>query len=159
MRLVRLEIIAMTYRSTICKTPIFSLYSPLCIYVSLYVYSYPSTDGISGLAADSASEQFKVHLKMIIEWTEWCTWRWWLNQLGDAWVRWYLSQFGGHEWVSWEKHCKALIKWVWGCTWRPWWCNLGGHDWTSLEMLLEGHNRANLDSVVKQVWRCETQSW
>ena len=35
MLLVRLEIIATTYRSTISKTYAFSLYSPLCIYVSI----------------------------------------------------------------------------------------------------------------------------
>jgi len=46
---VRLEIIATTYRSTIFKTHVFSLYSHLCIYVSMYLYRYPSTHGISGL--------------------------------------------------------------------------------------------------------------
>jgi len=53
-RLVRVEIIATTYRSMIFKTCVFSLYSHLCIYVSMYLYSYPSTHGISGLAAGCA---------------------------------------------------------------------------------------------------------
>jgi hypothetical protein len=42
--LVRLEI----------KATVFSLYSHLYIYVSMYLYSYPSTQGISGLAAGGA---------------------------------------------------------------------------------------------------------
>jgi len=52
--LVRLEIIATTYDSTIFKTHVFSLYSQLCINVSMYLYSYPSTHVISGLAAGGA---------------------------------------------------------------------------------------------------------
>jgi hypothetical protein len=57
MLLVRLEIIA----------TVFTLYSHLCIYVSMFLYSYPSTYGIFGLVAGGASEQFKVRLKMTIE--------------------------------------------------------------------------------------------
>jgi len=41
--LVRLEIIATTYRSTIFKTHVFSLYSHLCIYVSMYLCIYIAT--------------------------------------------------------------------------------------------------------------------
>ena len=48
------EIIATTYRSTIVKTQVFRLYSPLCINVSMYLYSYPSTHGISALAIGGA---------------------------------------------------------------------------------------------------------
>ena len=53
---VRLEIIATTYGSTIVKTHVFSLYSHLCIYVSMYlcIYIAPITHGISGLAAGGA---------------------------------------------------------------------------------------------------------
>jgi len=54
-RQVRLEIIATTYLSTIVKTHVFRLYSHLCINVStMYLYSYPSTHGISALAAGGA---------------------------------------------------------------------------------------------------------
>jgi len=63
MLLVRLEIIATTYRSTIFKTYAFSLYFPLCIYRD----SYLSTHGISGLAARGDCQQFKLRLKMTIE--------------------------------------------------------------------------------------------
>jgi len=48
------EIIATTYRSKIVKIQVFRLYSPLCINVSMYLYSYPSTHGISALAAGGA---------------------------------------------------------------------------------------------------------
>ena len=59
-----LEIIATTDRSTILK-----LVRSVCIiiYVSIYVYSYPPTHGISGLAAGCAREQFKVRVKMTID--------------------------------------------------------------------------------------------
>ena len=53
-RQVRQEIIVTTYRSTIVKTHVFRLYSHLCINVSMYLYSYPSTHGISALAAGGA---------------------------------------------------------------------------------------------------------
>jgi len=62
-----LESIATTYRPMIFKTHVFSLYSQLYIHVSLCVYSYPSTHGISRLAAVGAWEQFDVHLKMTME--------------------------------------------------------------------------------------------
>jgi len=41
----------------------------VCIlsYVSMYLYSYQSTHGISGLAAGGAGEQLEVRLKMTIE--------------------------------------------------------------------------------------------
>jgi len=53
-RQVRLDIIATTYHSTIVKTHVFRLYSHLCVNVSMYLYSYPSTHGISALAAGGA---------------------------------------------------------------------------------------------------------
>jgi hypothetical protein len=39
----------------------------LCINVSMYLLSYPSTHRISGLAADGAWEQLDLRLKMMIE--------------------------------------------------------------------------------------------
>ena len=67
MPLVHLEIIATTYRSMIFETYAFSLYSHLCIYVSMYLYSNLSTHGISGLAAHGDCQQFEVRLKMTID--------------------------------------------------------------------------------------------
>ena len=40
---MRLEIIATTYRSMIFKTHVFSFYSHLCIYVSMYLCIYIAT--------------------------------------------------------------------------------------------------------------------
>jgi len=71
--LVHLEIIA----------TVFSLYSHLCIFVSMYLYSYSSTHGISGLATGGEWEQFKVRLKMMIEWTHRYTARPWSSEFGD----------------------------------------------------------------------------
>jgi len=39
----------------------------ILIYVSMYLYSYLSTHGISGLAARGDCQQFEVRLKMTIE--------------------------------------------------------------------------------------------
>ena len=46
----------------IFKTHVFSLDSPVCVYVS---YSNPSTHSISELPAGGAREQFEVCLKMM----------------------------------------------------------------------------------------------
>jgi len=53
--------------------PSFNDFENSCIqfvFSSNYLYCYPSTQGISGLAAGGAWEEFKVHLKMTIEWTQ-----------------------------------------------------------------------------------------
>jgi hypothetical protein len=58
------EIIATTYHSTIFEL----MYSvSVLIYVSMYLYSYPSMHSTSGLAAGGARQQFKERLKMTIE--------------------------------------------------------------------------------------------
>jgi hypothetical protein len=57
MLLVRLEMIATTYRSKIVKTPCIQIvFSSMyqCINVSMYLYSFPSTNDLSGLAAGGA---------------------------------------------------------------------------------------------------------
>jgi len=52
MLLERLEIIATTYHSTIFKTHVFSLYSNLCIYGSIYIrYIWTNGGGLGGLVA------------------------------------------------------------------------------------------------------------
>jgi len=42
----------------------------ILIYVSMYLDSNPTTQGISGLGTGGAWEHFEVHLKMTIEWTQ-----------------------------------------------------------------------------------------
>jgi len=59
--LLRLEIIAVTYRSTIFKTHVFSLYSHLSI-----KRDTPLHTAMAGLAAGGTCEQFEVRLKMTI---------------------------------------------------------------------------------------------
>jgi len=78
---VVLEILATTYHSTVVKTHVFRLYSHLCILVSIYRYNYPSSHNISGLAAGGAWEQFDVHLKMTLEWTQRYTPRPWFGRV------------------------------------------------------------------------------
>ena len=98
--MLRLEIIATIDRSTIFKTHVFHLYSHLCIYVSMYQYSYPSTNGISRLAAGSTWQQFEVRLKLTIEWTQGFTWRPWSWEFRYALGRHYYANF------------EAMIKWT-----------------------------------------------
>jgi len=56
----------------------------ILIYVSMNEYSYPSINSISGLAASDAWEQFKVHLRIIIESTQRDTLRLWTSEFGDS---------------------------------------------------------------------------
>jgi hypothetical protein len=53
------------------------------IYVSMYLYCYPSTHGESGLAAGGAWEQFNAPLEMTMEQTQRYTPRLWLSKVGD----------------------------------------------------------------------------
>jgi len=129
----------------------------ILIYVSMYLSSYLSTHGISGLAARGDCQQFEVRLKMTIEWTstsvtpvspytrrrswtmyleaviervERCTWRPWSSEFGDA--------PGGRDGVNSEMHLEAVIERVWRCTLRPWSSEvgdaIGDRDWVNSEM-------------------------
>lgn len=79
---VSLEMIVTTYCSMMFKTHLLSFNTPVCfhvsiylwIYISVYLYSYPSIQNISGMSADSAVDQFQMHLKMTFELTQQCTW-------------------------------------------------------------------------------------
>jgi len=149
--------------STSNQSHVFSLYSHLCIHVSMYLYSYPSTHTISGLAAGGAWEQFEVCLKMTIKWTQRYTPRPWSSDFGDAlrgsnqqyleihleavieWV--WRYALGGHDRVN----IQAVIERVWRCTWRPWSCELAGCNRASLEI--------HLEAAIERVWRCTWRPW
>jgi hypothetical protein len=124
------------------------------IIVSMYLYSYPSTDGIYGLAAGGASEQFEVRLKMTIKWTRGDTPGPWSNQFGDALWRPWLSElgdvFGGRDRATLMMRLQSIIGRVLRYSWTL--CTsvfgnaLGGRDRASLEMPLE--------AAIKGVCRC-----
>jgi len=82
--LVRLEILANTYSSTIFTTHVFSSYCYLWICVSMYQYSNPSPQHISGLSAGGAWKRFVMPMMMTINWTQRCTWRLCLSEIGVA---------------------------------------------------------------------------
>jgi len=127
----------------------------ILIYVSMYLYSYLSTHGISGLAAHGDWEQFEVRLNIMIQWTQRYTPRLWLSKFGDAIVDWdwvnsemhweAVSEFGDaigdQDWVNWEMHWEAVIKRIWRCNWRQRLTELrdalGGRDRACLDMQLE----------------------
>jgi len=100
----------------------------------MYLYSYQSTHGISGLPAGGAWEQFEVHLKMTTKWTQRYSLRPWLSEFGDA--------LGGRDGASLEMHSGFVIDSVWRCTWRPWSSEfgdtLGGRDRVRLGRVLGG---------------------
>jgi len=52
--LQHMEIVDTTYFKMIFKIRAFSVYSHLCIYLSMYLYRYPSIHCISGLTAGDA---------------------------------------------------------------------------------------------------------
>ena len=96
--LVHLEIIATTYHLTILN----HMYSVcILIYVAMYLYSCPSTRGISGLAAGGAWAEFEVCLKITIKWTQRYTLRQWSSKFGDT--------LGGRDTVNSEMHLEAEI--------------------------------------------------
>jgi hypothetical protein len=149
---IRLEIVATTYCSTRFKTHVFSLHSHQCIYVSMYLctniciylYSYWSTDPISGLVAGSALEKFEFRQKVIIGGTQRYT-RWpWLSEFGYTlggcnWARLVMHFWGqnyvnlkamikrveGHNLVKLEMHSDAANEQHWRCTWRFWLSMIG----------------------------------
>jgi len=131
----------------------------ILINVSMYLYSYPSTHGISGLAAGCAWEQFEVRLKMIIEWTQRYTPRPWSREFGDA--RRGRNRAGlGHTLGGWDRaslemRLKAVIERLWRYTRRMWWSEFGN--------TLGGRNQASwkmhLQAVIERVWRYTWRPW
>jgi len=148
----------------------------------MYLYSYPSTHSISGLAAGGAWEQCQVRLIMTIEWTQRYTLRLWSSEFGDA--------IGDRDWVNSEIHWEAVIEWVWRYTWRPRSSELGdalwGHDWVSSGMQSETeieltqrytlrpwpsefgdalggwdgvNSEMHLEAMIKWVWICPWRPW
>ena len=136
----------------------------ILIYVSMYLYSYLSTHGISGLAARGDWEQLEVRLKMTIELPQRYTPRPWSSNFGNAlWGRdWanlemhleaVIDALGGRDWVNSEMHWETVIdviERVWGCTLMPWLSEFGDairdRDWVNSEI----HSKA----VIERVWRC-----
>jgi len=94
------------------------------MYVSTYLYSYPSKHGITRLAAGGFSDEFKVRVEIKIELTQTRTPRPCSSEFGDA--------VGGHDQATLEMDLEAVIKRVWRCTWS---------DCT------------NLEAVIWRVWR------
>jgi len=147
---MHLKFIATTYDLTIFKTHVQSLYSHLCIFVSMYIYSRPATHGISGLAAGGSWEQFMVRLIMTIRWTQ--------RYIGRPWSGEFVAVLRGHdcanlvaiiEWVGryfcrlWLSERRDALRgsdWVWRSIWRLWlsmiWGQLGGGRWEVRQVLM-----------------------
>jgi hypothetical protein len=68
--LVCLGIVVTTCYLMIFRTHVFGVYSHIWICILLYLYSYSSIHSIFTLAANSTWQQLKVHLKMMIQWTQ-----------------------------------------------------------------------------------------
>jgi len=145
--------------STSNHSHVYSLYSHPCIYVAMYLYSYSSTHGISGLAAVCRiyTPRHPVHLRYpcisvqpqslledILDRVRLrCTWRRRLSELRDS--------LGDWDWVNSEMHLEEGIKRVWRCAWRPWSCELAGRNRASLKIYLE--------AVMEPVWRYTWRLW
>ena len=129
----------------------------------MYLYSYPSTHAISGLAAGgytprpwSYTPRHSVHLRhpcisvqppSLLEDVPdraclRCTWRRRSSELRDA--------LGGHDWASLDMHLETEIEWTQRCTWRPWSSEfgdaLGGQNRASLEL-------CHLEAMIVLTWR------
>jgi len=97
--LVRLEIIATTYCSTIDKTLVFRLYSHPRIYVSTYICIYIATH-LHTIYLD--------WLQAVLGGNSRCPWKWWSSELRDT--------LWGHDWASLEMHMEAVIEHIWRYT-------------------------------------------
>jgi hypothetical protein len=107
----------------------------ILICVSMYLYSYLSTHGKSGLAASGNQEQFEVCLKLTIEWTQRYTPRPWSSKFRHA--------IGDWQWVNSEMYWEAVIKQVCRCTGRPWLSEIGD--------ALTGYDRARLEEYLDMI--------
>jgi len=90
----------------------------------------------------SEQASLEMHLEAEIKWTEWCTWRPWSIEFGDA--------LGGSDRASLDMHWEAEMGWTERCTWRPWSIQfghaLGGRNRESLDM--------HLEAVIERIWTC-----
>jgi hypothetical protein len=109
-----------TYHSTIFQTHEFSLYSNVCIDVTIWlpIYKHYIWTGcrrcfwaIRVTPEDDDRVNSEIHLEDVIEWVWRSTGRAWLSELRDA--------LGGLNWASLEMHLEAEIELVWRCIWRP----------------------------------------
>lgn len=108
-------------------TDIFNLYTHHCIYISMCLCCYPSTDGISELAAASAWEQFDVPLKMMMEGPQRCTLRPWSGQFAQS--------LGAHDCTNLEARIELVWRWEFGdALGRLSLCQLGVFNWVNLEI-------------------------
>ena len=129
----------------------------ILIYTSMYLYSYLSRHGISGLAARGDWQDFKVRLRMTIKSISTSitpvspyTCRHSLTMdfkaVTERVARWTLRSRSselthahqGQDRVNSEIQSETVIQRVWRCTWRPWWSKLGdplgGRDRVDSEM-------------------------
>jgi hypothetical protein len=149
----------------------------ILIYIAMYLYSYLSTHGISGVAAGGARQKSKVRLKMTIEWAQavikwvWrCNWRSILSKLRDSlggydWVILGIYQeteivllrhaLGDHDRASLEMLLETKVEWTEKCRWRPRTSEvedaIGDRDWVNSEM--------HLEAVIEWVKRCTGSLW
>jgi len=105
----------------------------------MYLYSHPSTHGISGQAVCGAWEQFEVRLIMMIMWTQRYTPRLWSSKFGDA--------LGGHACANLE----AVIEQVWKYTWKTWLSKFGDAP--------RGLAHANLEDIIERLWIYTCRPW
>jgi len=145
-----------------------------CVFSSMYLYSYLSTHGISGLAARGECQQFEVRLKMTIEWTQRYTPRPWSSEFGDALVAGYdcarleeylevvdLEAVDGRRARCWDSIHRVVNSKPWECDevssplqllWRTgWWRSIVGEVHGKLKL----HSGVNSKS---REWRDARQS-
>ena len=146
--LVRREIIATTYCSTIVKTHVFSLYSHLCIYVSMYLGIYIPTHlytiyldwlqavvynnsrCIGQLQSTELRDQLRCHAGVSLEI---CTWMWWERECT------------GRNRARLEMPFDTVTERIRKYPWRLWSHKFGE--------VFRGHVHANLEAVIGRVWR------
>jgi len=118
----------------IFKPNVISLYSYLCIYVSMYQWIYIATN-LHTVDLDC--------LQAVLESNPRCTWRWQSSDLREA--------NEGCAWGSLVMHWEPMIMQICKGDWRDFGQTLGGWDLVNVEMCSK--------AVLEPVWRCTRRPW
>jgi len=159
----------------IFNTPMFSLYSHVCMYVSIFLSVHKQLIWTScrqcvraiGCVPNNDNQlNAEIYLKAIVKWTSRCALEAIDKYVWRCTSKPSLCEFGGSDKASLQIHLKAMVQWTWRLTPTPWlselWNPLGGSNWLNLEMRWKDVMECtwmHSDVMMKEVWRCACQLW
>jgi hypothetical protein len=159
----------------IFNTHMFSLFSHLWMYVSIYLSVYAQwiwtscrqyVRAIRCVPYDDNWSNTEEYLKAIVTWTLRCALEAMIKYVWRCTVKPLLCEFGGSDKSSLQIHLKAMVQWTGRYTPMPGlselWDPPGGSHSLNLEICWKGamvYMWMHSDVVIKEVWRCACQLW